>query len=179
MRIEDILLAMENRSRLANRRNMEFVESVGWALNKKEGIEADINECRNFVLMAVIQGVYIDADIGNLDTIGYITNAVAFKYTTSVPKMDFKDFTDKIIERVDELALFADNALFVAGFMPNIGIREGLGRDFFVFSGKESYWIASRLTRTPTRHERFHELSDNFEDYADALLHTSSEYFSN
>jgi hypothetical protein len=179
MRVEDILLAMENRPRPANRRNREFVESVSWELNKRGGIEADIQRCRDFVLMAVIKGVYIDADIGTLDTIGYITNAVVFKYTTSVPQVDFAGFRDKIVEGVDELTAFADNSLFVAGFAPNIARRDGLARDFFVFSGKKSYWIASRLAKCNAHHTRFHELSDNFEDYADALLHTSSEYFSN
>ena len=72
MRVEDILIAMEQRPRKANRSSRAFVESVDWEMNKSRGIETDIQECRNFILMAVVKGVYVDYDIGTLDVIGYI-----------------------------------------------------------------------------------------------------------
>lgn len=179
MRVEDILLAMENKPKSVNRKSKNFVESVELALNKEQGIETDMNECRNFVLMAAIKGIYIDCDLGTLDTIGYITNAVIFKYMNSIPEVDFTGSENQILVGIEGLTGLADNALFVAGFLPNAGKRKGIGRDFFVFSGKESYRIASRLSESNTHHQRYKSLSDDFEHYADAMMHTSTTYFSN
>lgn len=178
MRVEDILVAMEQRPRKSNRSSREFVESVDWEMNKSTGIETDIQECRNFILMAVVKGVYVDYDIGTLDVIGYIANAVVYRYVHETPGDDFSNLRWKVVLNAEELRRLSDNALFVAGFMANPVKRQGIGRGLFVFAGKRGYKTMSKIATRKTRHRRFSELSDNFEDYASALHHTSNTYFS-
>lgn len=176
MDVADILIDMETRSRTANRRSPEFVESVDWEMERtmQGGLETSMLEARNMFLLAVVRGVYIDSDLGTREVIVYLANSVLyFGNWESVPdKFDART----VVRDADELRRIADKALFIAACIPCLNRDVRLGRDFYEFTGTKSYQAMCAIDTRRRQRGRFRELANNFRHYVEALEHTAKDY---
>ena len=193
MNRDDIVLEMRIMPRRANRRNPDFVESVDWEFRRvmaDSSLTTSRVEAANFFFMATVKGVYIDADIGGLDIIGYLANNVIYtdRWST-IPDTCFDMGGEPLVRGPEGVRRLCDKALFLAATMP--GTKKGnhnknwlarpgedskLTRAEYMEIAKRGYMALSCAGRFGAKTKRFRALAADMDEYYNAVAHTIGEY---
>ena len=177
MNREDIMIDVWQKPRKINRTNSDFVDSVNHEFRKcmSGGLLVTTSDVRDLFFLATVKGVYLDADLGNIEVIGYLANNVLYQEGWyDVPDHDFMVDGVSVVKDAEDLRKVSDKALFIAACMPDVNKREGLRKWEYTSIGRRGYSALSSLDGAVLGN--FRELAVNFEDYVNAIEHTSHEY---
>jgi len=192
MNSDDIVIDMETLPRKRNRHNSEFVESVDWELTKMmadSSLTVSRMDAMHFFFMAAVRGVYIDGDIGDLDTVGYIANNILYNEhwdaTPDDPVLIGEGFAVKEPEEVRRLC---DKVMFLSAVMPEAKKSDGkswlqkmhqggmISGEGYIGIAKKGYTALASTETSNTRAKRFNALASDVIDYFNGIALTWERY---
>lgn len=192
MNRDDIVLEMRRMPRRANKANPEFVESVDWEVRRIMGdtsLTTSKMEAADFFFMATVKGVYIDADLGDLDIIGYLANNVFYtERWDTIPDLSSDEGREPFVRTSEGVRRLCDKVLFLAATMPGTGKSQNknrlasysednkLTRAEYMEIAKRGYMALSCAGKFGARTRKFRALAVDMDDYYPAIAHTIGNY---